>query len=436
MCWGLSLIALGAEAAPQGAKEQPSRASVEFTPSPQLSLPDLEQLVAARSSLVVQAEGEVDLARAEQRQSHLWENPVLDGAWDTIPIGELNPPGLERPLDRVPNYSVGLSYTFLLGKRGPRQERAAALLESARLAKASLTRQSALELSRVLGEQASILLRMEGLRSLAEEGAEALLLAEARVDAQFGVPLEADRLRIEVERTRQLLLDAEGDLYATLAECSSLLSQVCRPFGSTEAAKQFLSLWIEGLRQVEGEVEQRPDIRQLDAERAVAKAELAYARALSIPDPTVRIGYVHDRFLFSGNQMNSVNVGVSLPLPVFDRGQAQKQAADARHRRASELKRQRVLSAESSLKALRSRIELLVRQQKKLQVDILPRARAVLLSLEKAAEGQLVPMTDVLQARRTLSELLLEEAENYRSAFEAALHLAAELPSVPSGGKP
>lgn len=431
------LLGLGGNLGEASAQTESAPASSSvFEPRAELDLLALERVVRERSPALQSAELEIDEARAEVRQSQLWGNPVLDGSWDTIPVGETNPPGLEHPFARIPNYGVGLSYTFLMGKRGPKQERALALARSAVASRDVAIREHALELAHVLGDVATTLLRLEGMRSLAREGADAISLAEARVQAKFGVPLEVDRLRIEVDRTNQQLLDAEGDLMGALAACSSLIGSSCRPFQGSEEARLFLEGWIGRMQRAEGRIEERPDLRKWEAERVAAQAELSYAKALAIPDPTVRVGFVHDRFLISGNQMNSVNLSVSVPLPFFDRGQAQRSVAEARHARASALRERIVSASEATIPVLKRRIEVYVRQQKLLQEDILPRAREVMQSLERAAESRLVPMTDVLQARRAWSELLLDEANCYRDAFDAALLLAAELPSASSAAAP
>ena len=54
------------------------------------------------------------------------------------------------------------------------------------------------------------------------------------------------------------------------------------------------------------------------------------------------------------------------------------------------------------------------------------RARAVVDDLERAANSRLLPFTDVIQARRTLDELLIEEADSYSDAFQTAVDLMAE----------
>src|SRR5437763_10831520 len=68
--------------------------------------------------------------KAGLERTHLLPNPALDVSWNTIPIGELNPPGLQEPLANVPNYVFGLSELVEIGKRGPRQRSAASTLGS------------------------------------------------------------------------------------------------------------------------------------------------------------------------------------------------------------------------------------------------------------------------------------------------------------------
>ncbi len=419
-------------AAPPAQAEGPSAI---FVPHAGLGLRDLIEVVGQHSVAAELADLDVEVAKAEVQQSQVLPNPTLDGSWGTIPVGDTNPLGLDRPFSQIPNYGVGLSYTFLLGKRGPRQERALAARRGAEAARRQTLREQALDLARVLGQQASVLLRLDGMKGLTREGEEALVLAEARVKAQFGVPLEADRLRIDVERTKQQVHGIEGALQGSLAQCAALIGAPCQAFPSSTEARAFLAAWIAQVSQPTAALTERPDVQRLEAEASAAAAERAYANALSIPDPTVRVGYLHDTFVVAGNQLNSLNLSVSVPLPVFDRGQADVERARARQERLNEARSRTLTSARAVIPALRERIDAHLQQQDRLQNEILPRAHQVLDALEKAAENRLVPMTDVLQARRTLSELLIDEATSYHEAFDAAVSLAAELPSARETGK-
>src|SRR5689334_17386411 len=93
-----------------------------------------EQALAAAlwssSLVVVSARGAVADARALAERSELYPNPALTATWGTIPVGR-RPQGVA--FSDVPNYSVGVSQFFELGKRGPRQAAARAGADEARL---------------------------------------------------------------------------------------------------------------------------------------------------------------------------------------------------------------------------------------------------------------------------------------------------------------
>lgn len=424
-------------ARPPAARGRPRAAP--FVPAADLDLAALERVVRRRSASVQAAALDVDLAAAEVRQSRLYPNPSLDGSWSTIPIGETNPRSLREPLANVPSYGVGLSYTFLLGKRGPREERALAAHRGAAAALDAAARDLALSLARLLGQMATSTLRREGIRGLIDDARRSVALAESRLAASFATPLDVDRLRIDLSRAEQSLLSVEADLGAARAACSSLTGAPCEGFAGSAEARGFLSRWIGAApaAPTAARLDERADVRALDAYRDAAGAEARLGRAQAIPDPTVRFGYTHDRFLAAGNQQNSLNLSVSLPLPVFDHGQALAQAAEARRSRLSDQRARVIDAAEARIPALALRVASQRRRQEALAKEILPRAIGVLRDVERAAEGRLLPLTDVIQARRAVSELLVEEAASYGDAFDASVELYAELPpaSAPTPDK-
>jgi len=423
-------LSLGTAGAAAASSAPPPKGT--FKPSADLDLGALESAVRARAPGVESAALEVDLAEAAEKKSHLLPNPSLDASWGTIPIGATNPANLPSPMTQVPNYAVGLSYTFPIGKRGPAQDRAAALASAARAGLDAEVRGRAIDLARVLGALAVTTLRLEGLRRMADDGKKQVELAEARLAAQFASELELERLRVEASRLEQSVRSAESDASAALAACSALLGATCETFAGGAEARSFLERWISRAAP-EGKVEERPDVRALAAYGKAAEAEARLAKAMAIPDPTVRLGYMRDQFVISGNQVNSVNVSVSVPLPLFDHGQAELAAAKARRARVEAQRGKTIDASRSRVPTLRARLEAQAERQRALTGETLPRAEATLRDLSKAAEGRLVPLTDVIQARRTVSELLIDEADSFGDAFDASLEIAAELGKTNEG---
>ena len=393
-----------------------------------LALPDLLRMVRQRSAALQSELLGVELAGAEVQQSKLLGNPLLDLGWGTIPLGTPNPPELSSPMRNIPNYSVGLSYTFLSGKRGPRRQIAEAQRDAARASYGATALEQALALGRTLGRLATIKLRQEGQKGLLEQGRDSLSVARSRLDAGQGTALDVDRLEIELGRIEQQAQGADGEERAVLASCAALAGGACAPFENAAEARAFLQSWLDQASRLDGDVEQRPDLHAIDAQRRAAEHEGALARAAIKPDLTFRLGYTYDTFFVSGNQRHSLSFQLAFPLPTFDQGQAQIAAAGARQARLASI-RQRVVSAERArIEPLRRSLLAQRQRQGSITSRLLPRARAALVDLERAASGRLLAVTEVIQARRTINELLLEEADSLDDAFQVALDLFALIP--------
>lgn len=397
-----------------------------YAPRPDDDLGTLLYLVRRRSPGLQADLLAADVARAEARQARLLGNPVLDATWATIPIGETNPSNLRAPLASIPSYSFGLSYTFPLGKRGPRVDRGDALAEGWAHASDASALGRALDLARVLGKSAVTRLRIDGLRSLAAQQRAVIDIARTRLAQGFGTPLDIDRLEIELSRSEQQVLVAEADEQVGLTACAAYVGLPCRGIASAEDARALIVAWAKRATEGVPHVEKRPDIRALDAFQRASIAEASLARAQAMPDPTVRFGYTYDQFTISGNQGNSLNLSLSFPLTIFDHGQASLQAAEARRARIESQRALTVSTTTTRVTALRELLRLQQKRQTAIEAT-LPRARAVLDDLQRAANGRLIPFTDVIQARRTLDELLVEEADSYGDSFQTSVDLVAEL---------
>lgn len=415
--------------APPEALPTSSIAGSTFVPSSALDLSALRALVKRRSEAVRDAARATEIAAAQLEQSELLGNPVLDATWGTMPLGTPNPPDLKDPWAHIPNYTVGLSYTFPLGKRGPNQRRAQASLEAARADLESSLRLSTLELAAVLGKEAVLMLRLEGLRQLTEGAGSQLELAERRVEASFAKPLDVDRLRIDLARAQQQLASVQSDLSEASAECASLLGQTCASFLSSAEARAFLDRWIRELP-APADVRDRPDLLALEARSRAAEEARALAEAQAIPDPTIRVAYTHDTFTTSGNQADALGVSLSLPLPWFDHGQAAARSAEADARGLVEIRERRIEVAETRTQVLRQRLEEQRARQRRLREVIIPDAMRVYDGVRAAADERLISVDDLIQSRRVLAELLLEESDSFGDAYAASLALRAEISTL------
>ena len=360
-------------------------------------------VVAARVALI-------DAETARER-SLLLPNPGLTATWGTIPIGERNPKDL--PFSQVPNYDLSVGQFVELGKRAPRQAAARAGREEARLALLDVYRNRFLDLLQTLGDQAAATARAAVLRRLIEGSDHTLRLERDRVAKEDLAQMDVDRLQVEHFRLVSSLSDAEAAQEGAAGACARILARECPRFADEDTARRFLARMSPPAPEGdEAALAARPDVQGFAATETRARAELTLAERQKIPDPTVMAGFTHDEFVASGNQGNSLMLSLSLPLPLFDRGQPEIARSNARVALAS-IGRQSVTSAgRSGAVASRRQLAYLVERARRLDEQAIPLARSVAERMEhgfSSAGG--IKLQDVLLARRASEELQLDRID-------------------------
>lgn len=391
-----------------------------------------EQLVAAVQLApdVLAAAREVRVRDAARHQARLWPNPSVDATWGTIPIGRTNPADLKSPLANVPNYRVGLSYAFPIGKRGPIQAVRQAEFEAAGLRRCAMGRLLALELARILGSMAQVELRIAALTRLVDAAKEHERNIEARERQQWASGLEVDRASIERGRLEQQLKAAQFDLALQQSECTTTVGRPCDRFVSDGEARQYLESWaapdLSAVR-TKLAVDRRPDLLALLADERAASHLQTYHRRMALPDLTVRVGFIRDQFVVSGNQASSLELTLALPIPIFDRGQAGVRAAVAAAEGYARERRAREQQTEAVLPSLLERWAGQRQRRQQLLEVLIPKAQSVLGSVERAYQTGLLSVADVIQARRALLELMIEEIDGLADAYTASLSVRMHL---------
>ena len=370
-----------------------------------------------------------DLARA---------NPQLDLGWNTIPIGRTTPPDLEDPIGNVPNYTVGLSELFELAKRGPRQSAAAAELDATRARAAAVFADRFFDLLRSVGRIATAQLRESVIAEQVEEGAGLLDLERARAEKGEVASMLVDRSESEQARLVAARAAARVEIEVARAECAALVAVPCPLFDSGDAARRYLRqaaaapLPTEWSPEIEA---RRPDLSALVSALQAAEQKVTLAKRQAIPDVTMRFGYTYDTFVTAGNQRQSLGLGMQMPLPVMDHGQADLEAASAAVLRAQRTRTSLVSSGQLTLAAAARERDLVAARVRQLE-SALANADRLRQTMEGAARQGGMSQVDVLLARRRYQELLLEGAELEGDAYDVALKIrqaAALFPQPPSG---
>ncbi|HEY2387186.1 MAG TPA: TolC family protein [Candidatus Binatia bacterium] len=392
---------------------------------------------------VIDARSAAASAAGDLRRARTLPNPTLDFTWGTMPIGETNPPDLHDPWSHVPNYTVGISELIELGKRGPRAAAAAAQLEQAQAQALATLGTRFFALLAAIGDIARSQARAGVLNAQVHAGDDTIALERAR--ASKGETATADLERAELEQMRLVAArdSARSDLETARGACAAIVASPCPAFPTARAAREYLRREAAATapRTWSPELEkQRPDIAALDAALHAADEQARLARRKAIPDVTVRAGYTYDTFEAAGNQRQSAALGVQVPLPVFDRGQADLQTAEAALAKARDTRAALVETARTTLET-EARQRVLVARRIEQMSHALDTARSVRSAMEGAAREGGTSQLDVLLAQRSHQDLLLARTDLDGEAFTAALKIreaAGDFPRTryPEGAAP
>ena len=383
----------GAAVAPMS----PARA----TASP-LTLANAVQLALAQHPELAAARREVDATLGALDQAGVYQNPALSVELEDLRQGRRTT-------------TVMLSQPFELG--GKRAARIAAAERAADVARAQLqARQSDLRAGvtaaffDALIAQERVQLAQASL-ALAQTGSQA---AGQRVQAGKVSPVEETRARLAEAGVRLELMQAQGELQIALQQLRALTagaSHIEAVDGRALALPAPLSP-----EAVESRIANAPPLQQarLEVRRLGALADLESTRR--VPDITVSAGIKRAQEAGSSQAV----IGISVPLPVFDRNRGSIVEALRRQDKAQDEAQAIELRLRADVAVARQRQAMAVAEVAALQADILPRAQS---AFDAASQGFALGKFDYLGALDAQRSLLQARAQQLRAVADA--HRAA-----------
>jgi cobalt-zinc-cadmium efflux system outer membrane protein len=361
--------------------------------------------VRSHDSDVAASVARVQQAEAESSASRLLPNPIVDASLGDVVVGPSNPNGLGFGDTAI--YTVGVTETIELGKRGPRSRAADLRRMSASLASSSTLSTKVAEARRTLGRIVYLNARHGILQVQVDSAKAATDLERVRLDQGAISGNDFDRLVLDSTSLEVDLWRNGSEVEGALADCRAALFATCEVPGATLTDLEQAAPLPAPLPGSRGALEQRSDVRALALEGDAARLDAVLASRRAVPDPAIRIGYTHDNLLISGDQGNTLSFGLALPLPLFDRGQHDSQKALARALELAWTREGTLRSAAADVEELRSRLVFLERGLQTLENDAVPRSESILMTTNKAFDQGQVSLTDLLIARRTHVGLLL-----------------------------
>lgn len=233
-----------------------------------------------------------------------------------------------------------------------------------------------------------------------------LPLLEKRVREGASSPAEtlrakaaADMYRVDRTRSQTQLDVARRELSTLMGETSPSFARAIGRLGATGRPAP--------LKRVIAAIEANPQLARWTATIAQRDAELVSARLKAIPDVRIYAGWRH----YNETNDNGVRLGLSMPLPIFDRNVGNIAAAEASaDKSAAELSNARLTligmagRAHSTIAGAQSEI-------RQLHEKVIPEARGAADAVFAGYAQGRFSLLEVLDSRNLLIQVLLREQD-------------------------
>ena len=391
-----------------------------------LTLAAARQQAFERNWDLLAAESSVDSATAQLIVSQEFPNPTA--SFSTAKIGSHNAGTVdgnsvwERSYDSIAAVSQLLE---IGGKRRDRQvaARAGVLGAKARFIDAKRTLDQGVTKAYI-----AALLADENERVLNDSAG--LMRHEADIArAQFnaGDLSDADKKTLEIN-AGQLELQAKGAAAAAVQAriAVEILMGENRPRGEWVPADSLPQLVAASLAAAPAASSNalRPDVLAAETDLQGGQAELKLQKGMRIPDPTVSVGVEHEP-PDTGPAADTINVGVSFPLPLWNRNGGNIKAAQAAVNQFQEALGKARTQAMADLAIAQSTYDEAYNRWLRYRDEIGPKSGRVLESVAFQYEKGAASLLALLNAEQTDNTVRLALAQAMNDTASAAADLTA-----------
>ncbi|NWA65505.1 TolC family protein [Pseudomonas reactans] len=350
-----------------------------------LTLDTALQTAFANNPDLAAAQWEIDIAQGGRQQAGLIPNPVA--SWD-----------VEDTRRDSRTTSIKISQALELGgKRGARIDVASRVQDAAAL---TLEQRRNTLRAEVIDNYYGALRAQERLdlaqrsMAVAERG---LVVANGRVTAGKASPVEATRAQVQVSEIRLELDRAQiglTDAYRRLAASTGSAA----PNFQAVATQNLSAPTVPSATQLLARLEQTAELRLAELNILQNEASVVLEKAQRIPDLDVSIGSQYD-----ASVRERVNlVGVSMPIPLFNRNQGNVLAASRRADQARDLRNAAELRLRTETRQALDLWQSANTEVRAFNQQILPAAQSAVDSATRGFEMGKFSFLDVLDAQRTL----------------------------------
>lgn len=390
--------------------EDADTAAAMADPTGQLTLREAMALAVGRSPKLRAFGWDVRRTEALSLQAGLWPNPELDVEFENF-AGS----GPFSGTDSLET-TVSLAQTFPLG--GDIERRREVSRYQNRLAGWDYESARLEVLTDVTQRYIAVLTaqrRIEAAREAMQLAQQVQTTTKKRIDAGAAPPIEAARASVPVATSQIVLKRSERELQAAR-------KQLALTWASSEPMFTGLSGSLDEMNpppaadRLVSLINQNPSVARWATEISARRAEARLAQAEAVPDLTGRIGMRDDR----AESGQALVVGISLPLPIFDRRQGDILSARLGAASAGQRQREAELRLESMLSEAYARLVNAHDEATAIRDIALPPATEAFNLTRRAFEKGDLTFLDVLDAERTLVELRTQHLNALAAYHEAA----------------
>ncbi len=378
---------------------QPARAQT----APTLTLEQAQELAASRSYAVSAAQREVDASDGALRQAGAYRNPQLSAS-------------IEDTRSATRTTTATLDFPIELG--GKRAARVGATERARELAQAELRNVKATLRSDVVRAFFGVLVAQERValsNNSVDLSTRAAAVIGKRVAAGKVSPVDETRARVDQANAELEAAEAAAELQSARQALASLWGDQQLPFARVQGDVELVparGTTDELIRELDAAPGLLTSRIEIDRRKALVEVE----RSKGVPDLTVSVGATRDNDIGRTQAI----VGVSIPLPFFDRNQGATYEAAKRAEKASDDYQATRIRLTNELQHASNQFVVSKNTAMTLKSTVLPAAQQAYDAATRGFEAGKFGFLDVIDAQRSL----LQARARYLTALSTS-HQAA-----------
>jgi cobalt-zinc-cadmium efflux system outer membrane protein len=169
----------------------------------------------------------------------------------------------------------------------------------------------------------------------------------------------------------------------------------------------------------------QPELLEVDASLRASRARIDLAKAVRIPD--VKVEALYHRL--EGTKENTFDIGLTIPLPLFDRNQGRVREARAEADAAAARARLTRNDLSARIRESHAQLTTALETTRAFKTEILPRAESVLRVAEARFDAGDTSLAEVLPIRRDWAAVQLSHLESLRDVMQAWTEVSGYLNS-------